>query len=229
MKQPRSNTTKYTRPPSCLDSKSNPPNGATIGVGNPLMVDVSTASPPSKFCPEGCNTIKVVANYKEEEGQKYTIKPLQSNCYKDNSTCYNIEEYVTDRSHFSRSLSELDGAMPKEGSSSYVEESYGDPIQNTITSFVFTKEPSYSTKYTAPRKAYHKVHVDHHPSNSGTIQRSIQYHSDDIKSIPSYSEVRTNMIPKSETLSDLEGSARCSSKSIKSHSLSPVTGCERLL
>ena len=227
--QPTSSITKHTRSSNCLGSKTNPPNGSTIGVGNPLMVDAATASPPSKLCPEGSGTIKVVANFREDEGQKYVVKPFQSNCYKDNSMCYSIEEYVQDRPSISKSLSELDGPMHETGSNSYIEESYGNPIQNTITSFVFSKDKTSSTKYNAPRKAYHKVHIDHNPSNNVSIRRSSQHHSNDLERIPSYSDARTNIFPKSETMSDLGVTSRCSSKSLKSHSLSPMTGCERLL
>ena len=193
------------------------------------MVDVATASPPSKSCPEGCNTVKVVANFVEDESQKYSVKPLPGNCFQDNSTCYSIDEYMTDRQSISKSLTELDGPIPIRGSNSYIEESYGNPIQNTITSFVFSKDKNSSTKYSAPRKAYHKVHLDRNPSTSSLVRRHSQHHSEDLKRVTKYSDARTSIFPKSETLTDLEGTSRCSSKSVKSHSLSPMTGCERLL
>ena len=209
-----------------LNSKNNPPNGTTIGVGNPLMVDAATVSPPSKYVPEGCSSIKVVANYREEKGQKYVVTPLLS--YSNyNHTCCNNGQHTSERPSISKSLSDLDGTLHKSSCGNFIEESYGNPLQNTVTSFVFSKcDPNTSTKYTTPRRAFHKMNVDNYLEDAEERQRGSQHYLDDLKSDACYSELHQNIFPKSETLSEMEGISKCSSNS---HSLSPITGCERLL
>jgi hypothetical protein len=211
-----------------LNSKNNPPNGTTIGVGNPLMVDAATVSPPSKYVPEECSSIRVVANYREENGQKYVVTPLLS--YSNyNHICCNNGQHTSERSYISKSLSNLDRTLNKNSCGSFIEESYENPLQNTVTSFVFSKcDHNTSTKYTTPRRAFHKMNVDNYDDDEEEPRRGSNHYLDldEVKSDACHSELHQNLIPKSETLSEMEGISKCSSNS---HSLSPITGRERLL
>ena len=223
----RDSSGKNITSPKYLVNKNNPPNGTTVGVGNPMLRDVATASPPSKYLTEGCSTIKVVANYQEEEGQKYVVKPLLNNSYNYNHICCTNGKYTAERPSISKSLSDLDGTLLKRGCDSFVEESYGNPMQNTITSFVVPKNHNSmkNTKHDKPRRAFHKMNLDSYDDKT-MCRRDSQHYSDDLKSDASYSEPHHTVFPKSETLSEMEGISKCSSKSM---SMSPITGCERLL
>ena len=81
------------------------------------------------------------------------------------------------------------------------------------------------TKYTPPRRGFQKIDVENHQENTDCGNDS-QYYSSELRSNASYSEFQSNILPKSETLSEIEVTSKSSSKS---PSLSPITGCERLL
>ena len=225
---------KINKSSKFLASKKIPPNGTTVGVGKPIMVDVATASPPSKFFHGGRSAIKVVANYRSEQNQKYVVEPLvykqppynpsYNPSYQQNHVCGTKGKNTNKQPTISKSHSEKDGISTKGCYYSSVEESCDDSVQKTITSFIAAKEPNL-TKHTQPRKNFQKIDVENHQENTECGKVS-QYYSNELRGSASYSDFQCNVFPKSETLSEIEGISQSSSKS---PSLSPITGCERLL
>ena len=215
---------KINKPSKYFASKKNPPNGTTVGVGRPLMVDVATASPPCKSVPSEFSAIKVVTNDRGEKCQKYVVESLAYKSHPQNHVCSTKGKNTTTQPFLFKSHSEKDGASIKGCCYSSVEEGNVDLIQKTITSYVPTNENNL-TKDIPPRRAFQKIDVENHEENIESGSKS-QYYSNELKSNDSYSEFQSNILPKSETLSEMEGVSKCSSKS---PSQSPITGCERLL
>ena len=146
-----------------------------------------------------------------------------------NHLCCEDEKFIIEQQDTSKSLCDSDGISPNSSCNRFIEESYGYPIQNTITSFVSSNNTSTVglRNHTPPRKAFHKMSLDHYPKSGiectkGSKNHPDEQYTDDI----CFSESRPDIFPDDMIESGVERISKMSSKSLN---LSPSTGCERLL
>ena len=146
-----------------------------------------------------------------------------------NHLCCEDEKFIIEQQDTSKSLCDSDGISPNSNCNRFIEESYGYPIQNTITSFVSSNNTSTVglRNHTPPRKVFHKMSVDQYPKSGiqctkGSKNHPDVQHTQDI----CFSESRPDIFPDDMIQSGVEGISKMSSNSLN---LSPSTGCERLL
>ena len=188
------------------------------------MVDAATSSPPSKNLPICSSAIKVVASYRNEETQKYVVKPLSCNRYQTDHWRDREDSITLGGPYTSEKRSTEHEMLPKDGCDNCVEEKPGDSKQPTISSLSASKS-SDTLDSIHLNNDVQKVHTNNHGASNKCVYSNLPYVQVIASDTNNY-KLHSSLLSKIDAISDVEVILK---EKTNSTSAAPDTACERLL